>query len=351
MITLNEKRISLEILRIIAICMVIFNHTGGNGFEMFRTAYGTPLWYFVILLDVVSKAGVPLFFMISGVLLLGKDETLKELLLKRILRYVVIIVFFSFIYYIRLYIQHPEYGFSIKFFITYIYSTPFITPYWFLYSYLSFLVLLPVLRAIVKNLRENEYLWILGFSILLWMAPIWEEIFNLEPINISNGLNASFVIFPILGYGIANVISDKYYNLRSRVVLIIAFILNWLCSVYMNIVEFNESGELSGSNLDQFAWLPAIIIFYLFIYCFDKRNISISERTIRVISIVGGGVLCTYLFEDMLRSDIFLKLFGIVSGNAARLLMCIPYTLCIIICGVILSTLLKKIPVINKLKL
>ena len=69
-----KKRISLEIIRIIAICMVIFNHTGENGFEMFRTAYGTPLWYFVILLDIVSKAGVPLFFIVSGYYCVVNDE-------------------------------------------------------------------------------------------------------------------------------------------------------------------------------------------------------------------------------------------------------------------------------------
>lgn len=178
-------------------------------------------------------------------------------------------------------------------------------------------------RAVVKSLKENEYLWILGFSVLLWMSPVWENIFNLEPINISNSLNASFVVF----------------------------ILNWLCSVYMNIVEFKETGELSGSNLERFAWIPSIVIFYFVVYCFDKKIIKIPERMERVILIVGGGVLCTYLFEDMLRSDIFLELFGIVSGNIARLLMCIPYTVCIIICGVIISTILKKIPGINKLKL
>lgn len=348
---MKNKRISLEVLRIIAICMVIYNHTGENGFEMFRTVYGTPLWYLVILLDVVSKAGVPLFFMISGVLLLDKKETLKELFIKRILRYVVIIVLFSFIYYIRLYIHHPEYGFSIKFFIKYIYSTPFIIPYWFLYNYLSFLIILPVLRAVVKNLNENEYLWILGFSVLLWMSPVWEKIFNFNPIGISNGLNVSFVLFPILGYGIANVISDEYFNIKSRIVLIISFFINWLCSVFMNIVEFKETGEFSGTNLDRFSWMPSIVIFYFVIYCFDKKSIKISEHINGVILIVGRGVLCTYLFEDMLRSDIFLKLFEFVSGNANRLLMCIPYTLCIIICGVVLSIIIKRIPVINRLKL
>lgn len=348
---MKNKRISLEILRIIAICMVIFNHTGENGFEMFRTAYGTPFWYFIILLDVVSKAGVPLFFMISGVLLLGKEETLKELFLKRIMRYVVIIVLFSFIYYIRLYIKHPEYGFSIKYFITYIYSTPFITPYWFLYSYLSFLVLLPVLRAIAKNFRENEYLWILGFSVLLWMSPVWEKVLSLEPININNGLNATFVIFPVLGYGISNVISEKYFDFKSRVTFIVTLILGWLCSIYMNIIEFKESGELSGTNIDRFAWLPAIGVFYFIIYYFDKRTVKIPELMKYVISIVSGGVFCTYLFEDMLRSDIFLYLFDLVSGNTTKLLMCIPYTLCIIICGVIMSELFNRIPIIKRLKL
>ena len=348
---MKNKRISIEILRIIAICMVIFNHTGENGFEMFRTAYGTPLWYLVILLDIISKAGVPLFFMISGVLLLDKEETLKELFIKRILRYGVIILLFSFIYYVRLYIHHPKYGFSMKYFFTYIYSTPFIIPYWFLYSYLSFLLILPVLRAVVKSLKENEYLWILGFSVVLWMSPVWEKVFSLEPINISNGLNATFVIFPVLGYGISNVISEKYFDFKSRVTFIVAFILGWLCSIYMNIIEFKESGELSGTNIDRFAWIPTIGVFYFIIYYFDKRTVKIPELMKYVISIVSGGVFCTYLFEDMLRSDIFLYLFDLVSGNTTKLLMCIPYTLCIIICGVIMSELFNRIPIIKRLKL
>lgn len=348
---MKNKRISIEILRIIAICMIIFNHTGENGFEMFRTAYGTPLWYLVILLDIISKAGVPLFFMISGVLLLDKEETLKELFIKRMLRYGVILLLFSFIYYVRLYIHHPEYGFSMKYFFTCIYSTPFIIPYWFLYSYLSFLLILPVLRAVVKSLKENEYLWILGFSVLLWMSPVWEKVFSLEPINISNGLNATFVIFPVLGYGISNVISEKYFDFKSRVTFIVAFILGWLCSIYMNIIEFKESGELSGTNIDRFAWIPAIGVFYFIIYYFDKRTVKIPELMKYVISIVSGGVFCTYLFEDMLRSDIFLYLFDLVSGNTTKLLMCIPYTLCIIICGVIMSELFNRIPIIKRLKL
>lgn len=348
---MKQKRISLEILRIIALCMVIFNHTGENGFEMFRTTYGTFLWYFVVLLDIVSKAGVPLFFMISGVLLLGKDESIKDLFLKRILRYTVIIVLFSFIYYIHLYIQHPEYGFSIKFFITYIYSTPFITPFWFLYSYLSFLLVLPVLRAVVRTLKEKEYFLLLGVSAILWLAPVWENILKLDSIAINNGLGATFIFYPIIGYGIYYVLSDRYFDVKSRTIVVITFTINWLCAFFMNIREYNEAAELSGANIDRFSWIPAIAIFYFIIYIIEKKQVNISEKGVSIWGFIGSTIFATYLFEDMLRSDIFLRMFDCVSGNGARLLMCIPYTLCIIGCGVLISVVLKRIPGIKLLKI
>lgn len=348
---MKNKRISLEVLRIIAMCMVVYNHTGENGFELFRGAHGTWLWYVAILLDVISKAGVPLFFMISGALLLGKDESIKDILLKRVLRYIIIIVLFSFIYYLRLYIKNPEYGFSIKFFITYIYSTPFILPYWFLYRYVSFLLVLPVLRAVVRSLREEEYLFLIGIVIFLWFAPVWETVFKLEDIGISTGLGSVFILFPILGYGIANVFSEKLFTSKGKVISLILFAINWGCAVFMNMMEFKETGEYSGTNIDRFEGVSAIVVFYFVIYMLDKKRIPVTKRVENIVCYLGSAAFCTYLFEDMLRCDIFLKMFSFVEGNVQKLLMCIPYMICIIASGVMISTLFRRIPLVNKLKL
>ena len=348
---MKQKKISLEILRIIAMCMVIFNHTGENGFELFRTAHGTWLWYVAILLDVISKAGVPVFFMISGVLLLGKEESIKDIFIKRILRYAIIIVLFSFVYYIRLYIQHPEYGFSIKYFVKYIYSTPFIIPYWFLYRYMSFLLLLPVLRAIALSLKEDGYLLLIGLTVFIWFSPVWEKLIGLDPIAITNGLNVDFMLYPVIGYGIANVISERFFNTLSRIAVFVIFIINWICSVLMNTVEYKSLGEYSGENIDRFCGIPAVVIFYFIIYLFEKKKRNISMKVSAVVTYIGSATLCVYLFEDMLRSDIFLKMFGLVSGNAAKLLMCIPYMACIVASGVVISTVLRRIPGIKLLKL
>jgi len=348
---MKQKRISLEILRIIALCLVIYNHTGENGFELFRSSYGTGLWYAVIFLDTVSKAGVPLFFMISGALLLGKDESIKDIFLHRIIRYAVIIVLFSFIYYIHLYIRNPEYGFSIKYFICYIYSTPFILPYWFLYRYVSFLIILPVLRAATKSLRENEYLLVLIVTIILWFSVVWEQILKLEPIAIGTGIETNFILYPLLGYGIANVFTEKLYSSRVRIAVLALFVVNYFCAIYMNSVEYIANGELSGKNIDRFGGIPALTLFYFVIYLFEKKKIVPSDFIIEVISRISGSTFCIYLFEDMLRSDIFLSLFNCVSGTYGRLLMCIPYTLCVIASGMLISAIFKHVPVIKLLKI
>lgn len=318
---------------------------------MFRTAYGTGLWYIVILLDIVSKAGVPIFFMISGALLLGKDESIKELFFKRVLRYAIIILLFSFVYYIRLYIQHPEYGFSIKYFITYIYSTPFVIPFWFLYSYLSFLIVLPVLRAIVRTLKEQEYFLLFGFSATLWILPILEDTFKLNPVAISNGFGTSFIIYPIIGYGIANVLTDKYYEARYRIIIASTLFVGWATSVIMNTAEHVKTGGISGNNIDRFSWITAVAIFYFIIYICEKRKLRIPDSVERVIGYIGGSTLCIFLFEDMLRSDLFLNIFKFVSDNVSSLFMCIPYTICIVISGVIISKALRAISLINRLNI
>lgn len=348
-----KKRISIEIIRIIAICMVIYNHTGENGYELFRSAESTWLWLIAIFIDVFVKAGVPLFFMISGALLLGKEEPIKDVLLRRVLRYAIILVVFSFIYYVRMYIQHPEYGFSIVFFLKYIYSQPFITPFWFLYLYIAFLLILPVLRAIVKGLNEYGYVLLVVIAVIMNLLVVAEFIFKLEPIYFSIGFFETNMLYPVLGYGIANILSEKWFSIKCRAVMAIMVLLNYICSVFMNIMEYRETMGYSGEYIDHFMVIPAISVFYFIIYLVEKRgHKNDNKETInRIISYVGSCTFTIYLFEEMLRGDIFLKIFSIDNSQVVNLLLCIPYVIGIIICGVVISTILKKIPILDKCKL
>ena len=85
---------------------------------------------------MVCKGAVPLFFMVSGALLLGKNESGKDLFQKRILRMILVIVIFSFLYYMKLVLkgERPFAPFS---FLLSLPTDLVYLPYWFLYSYIS----------------------------------------------------------------------------------------------------------------------------------------------------------------------------------------------------------------------
>ena len=85
----------LELLRIIASFFVIVNHTASGEFLAMQPAGRK--WFFLVTYFFMSKTAVPVFLMISGVLLLRHvDEYRKNG--ARIIRIVLDIIIFSFIY-------------------------------------------------------------------------------------------------------------------------------------------------------------------------------------------------------------------------------------------------------------
>ena len=70
----------LDILRILACLFVIFNHTADAGFQLFTTyPTGGFVYFFLSFFTVLCKTAVPIFLMISGALLLGRDISLKDI--------------------------------------------------------------------------------------------------------------------------------------------------------------------------------------------------------------------------------------------------------------------------------
>ena len=97
------KRVEyVDLLRVIAILSVIAIHTN----TLIRDHYFTSKKiYYIILtcLDSVTRAGVPLFFMITGFFVLSSDKSEKyiDFIKKMIKKMVIPFVLFSFIYYIK----------------------------------------------------------------------------------------------------------------------------------------------------------------------------------------------------------------------------------------------------------
>ncbi len=92
----KDKKIHLEILRIIACFFVIFIHTGKTGYVLFieREIGSLEFWIYEFI-SVFSNFAVPIFFMISGAIMLGREEeSLKKLWKNRILKIFIALVVF-----------------------------------------------------------------------------------------------------------------------------------------------------------------------------------------------------------------------------------------------------------------
>ena len=156
------KKIHIEILRIVAIFLVMFNHTSTSGFQYYTTLDFSVSYIVCALCSVFCKVAVPIFLMISGALILNKDYSFKELLIK-IIRILIVLLVISLFYYLQS-IQLRQ--FDIVLFFKTLYSDQIIVPLWYLYAYISFLIMVPFLRILVKNMTEQHYIYLLSIAII-----------------------------------------------------------------------------------------------------------------------------------------------------------------------------------------
>ena len=86
------KKIYIEMIRIIACSLVIFNHL--RGYDLYTISSGIKQFFYMSL-TMITRIHVPLFFMISGSLLLNRNDDIGGVLKKRVVRIVIVVMFFD----------------------------------------------------------------------------------------------------------------------------------------------------------------------------------------------------------------------------------------------------------------
>ncbi len=352
----DGRKLYLEILRLIAFLCVMFNHTGKYGFELFTRDGSLLLRGLGIMVSNFSRTGVPRFFMISGALLIPKKEDLKTLLTGRVFKMLVILIVISFVYYIRFYIKNPVYGFSIKFFLETVYRSPFITPLWFMYVYIAFLLMLPMLRRMALNMSAAEFGYLILLCIVFWYAIPIINCFMGEKAYMSVPLLSLSIVYPLSGYYFDEVFSNaadirkntalqKMTEKKPVAALVLIVINGLICAVFTNIGR-GMSGEWGYEYIESFIFIPAVVTFTVVrSLCSD---ISFPERLEKWIEYLGSCMFVTYLFEEMLREDICMIIFKTWGGSAFDILLFVPYAVVLLTSGIFLTMLIRLIPGLGK---
>lgn len=152
-----KKRVEYcDALRFLAIISVIAIHVLADFRDVYYHENGT--YYFLLsLLDSFTRAGVPLFFMFTGIFLYSskKQESYKDFLKKTVKKLVIPLIIVSFIYYIyNCWVQKTPFSF-LQFGVG-LYSNQIKYHLWYLYSIILIYLLVPFIKVGIQKLRQKD---------------------------------------------------------------------------------------------------------------------------------------------------------------------------------------------------
>lgn len=345
----SKKTTYIEILRIIAILLVIFNHTLNYGYMHFTTyeVGSAPYWFFMPF-SVMTGINTPIFLMISGMLLLGKqEETFSYVLKKRIPKYLVALFLYSLFYYLCD-IEFRLNDFSCKDFLTGLYSGTISVPAWFLYLYLAFLLILPVLRKVARNMNGKEFLYIaVIYLVFQALLPILQFLIGGEQLTVNTDIRPLPILYmaficPVTGYYLGVVL--KEIKSKQLFIFFFLFVLSVLLTCFMTHYMISTTNRTDPVSIEYFyettRVFRAAFIFLLIRKVFEGKEIPNSINNL--ILLAGSSVFGIYLLEQFFRVilfSIYIKLSSVIPCFLAVLV----YVLSVFIFCLI-TVLLFKLP-------
>jgi len=254
----------LHVLRIIAILMVIMLHCVSLYISVPRY-YGTTSWYAYLLLNAVSRGGVPLFFMISGYLLLSDSSSLdfKSFYSKRLPRILIPLVIWNIIYYAFHCIFMAE-ELSVSRFLSKFLNNGAGEHLWYIYTLAGIYLLTPFLKRIVDSCSMKA-LWLL-FALITFcttVRPIINQIPTIEVFFFDPLLNG-YVGFFLLGYLLGK---TDFSGLQTALFSVLGLVGIVVCMIFNDMASSEKAINLvynSGYNICFYAIAVAI-------FCLAKK--------------------------------------------------------------------------------
>lgn len=354
----NLKKVYYEWIRLIACFFVIFNHL--KGYVLFMNSSGIKQAFYMVI-SIITKINVPLFFMVSGALLLEKQDDIATVLKKRVSRICLVILIFELGIYTecRLYAmaQGRDYEFTVKRFVYGVFAKNLdeTGAYWYLYAYLGFLLLLPFLQKIAKQMSRSEFYALLGLHFFLFsLLPICNLFLRLtgieslsiaEEFSVPLASTAAF-FYPLTGYYLDHKIDIRELSGQKRagigVAALAGLFLSCLC-VYLD-------GAVEENYIFLFDYLLAMTVFLLVKYVVTVRFPVLSEgRISAAVCFVGSLTFGIYLLDHYFKLILYNSYEMFAEGFLPSVIASFGWCVISMLLGGVITCILKKLPLFRKI--
>ena len=347
----QEKDLDIELMRVLAVFFVIFNHTQKYGFQLFSAYWPFDVRFVVYgFLSVFCKFSVPLFYMIFGALMLNRQPEPYAKLLRRVGKMAALVFCWS-AFYFAVDVKFGEEPPSLSLFFLRLYESDCNFSFWYLYSYLALLMTLPLLQKFAQGLSNRDFYYLFGLCFLFSCLIPTGEFFlgqgqhTLNPRLSPDWLFTGIVIYPMLGYFLRHRLRNFWTG--KRVALL------WLCdvglillSVLMTGLRIWQTGDtLAQAFHNTFVCVNAAAVFVGCQHLFDR---AIPPRWAKNILLsLGSSSLGIYLLHIFFMFKIgtlenCFWLYRLCRLNG--MLSTLAYCLAVLLMGYGAAQILRKIP-------
>ena len=338
-----------DILRTLTIYAVLIIHVCGVNWY---SSIGTSEWYVINTSMTMLRWCIPIFFMLSGIVILDPkyNLTLKKLYTKTIPRLVIALIFWSLLY--RTLSPITSIILNIKEVTSddwhKIYSEIFLgTPWhhlWFMYAIISIYVLSPLIRVFTAHAEKKHYIYFLVLYFIFGSL--------IPKINAAYGVHISFGIYDLYsytGYFIAGYFFAKYeLTSLQKKLLYTAGILTMIWMVASSTYA-GMQGILSTQYFENIGPHTMIVAYAVFVFAKETitNNFHIKKlQDNKYITLLANCSLGIYLVHDFF--NVILGILNINTGTFPAIISVPVLSLGVYLASLTVVLVIRKIPILNK---
>jgi surface polysaccharide O-acyltransferase-like enzyme len=302
-VNVSKNILWVDGIRVVAIFTVVLLHSAYPLLERFNSL-PISFWWIGNIYYSISTIGVPMFFMLTGYLLLGKTEPLFIFFKKRVQKVIFPLLIWSFFYIIWKVIYEESTTITFQTFYSLLF-TPVYHHFWFLYAIIGLYLFIPILRIMIQHSPPSiQYyfvaLWLLAVSVI----PFFEEAIHMKS-WLDMRMISGYVGYLVVGYLLGNRGITRKQVVWAGIVGIISIMITTSGSFYCIIRSHGNFYRFFYGYLTPNVVSLSICAFLILKYLIEKERIATSNTIKTVIRHVSSASFGIYMIHVM-----FLALLG-----------------------------------------
>ena len=290
-----KRNYTIDTLRTIAILLVILLHVSAEYVYsgMNNNSYDVSFWIGNVV-NSLSRICIPIFVLISGMFLIGRNENFLQSYKKRASRILIPLIIWTLIYLIfRAIVSYFAHNtFDI---ITLIKTTILGSPFyhmWYLYMLIGLYLVIPIINNNISKISRKN-LWVVSILLLVFgmINSGYDWILVNRPIFILWFIN--YLGYFIIGF----LIKDYHHKISSKLLFIFYLISGFLISILSYYTSKHFDNLYFYGYLTPFVIIGSLSIFMIFQQVNFSENLlsRISHLTLGIY-LIHAGILQVFIF-------------------------------------------------------